>query len=185
MKIERGGLLVVFWGVFFNVHVCWVRIGWSTMLIWGYEYLCVTHKPVWRNNQAAGIAARRRHTSHTQAAHLHWVHTSDCTSGVTCSVHDDCSNPSPPRYPPPPKFVFSPKAKKKKNPWHSPSHGEKDGVTADSPLRRGHRVLQGCEQSARDVLLFTVRPRVGSESVGRVWGDADWQFPVLALRLPG
>lgn len=35
------------------------------------------------------IAALLLHTNHTQAAHLYWLHTSDCTSGVTCSMHDD------------------------------------------------------------------------------------------------
>lgn len=49
-----------------------------------WTWIFMSHGLVGRHN---GIAAPWRHTSHTQAAHLHWFYTCHYTSGVTCSVH--------------------------------------------------------------------------------------------------
>lgn len=108
-----------------------------------------------------GIAARRRHTSHTQAAHLHRVHTSDCTSGVTCRVHDDCSNP-----PPPQKIshqhVSSPKDKKKYLP---PFFSRREGR---SRCRQRTQNAAGMRAKCAGRFIIHRAASRGSESVGIV-----------------
>lgn len=127
-----------------------------------------------------GIAARRRHTSHTQAAHLHWVHTSDCTSGVTCSVHDDCSNPSPPCNPPKNQCVFSPK-EKKKNPGTLLLTAIGRSRCRQPATQRTQSAAGMRAKCAGGFIIHRAASR-GSESVGIARGEADWQFPVLALQ---
>lgn len=138
-----------------------------------------------------GIAARRRHTSHTQAAHLHWVHTSDCTSGVTCSVHDDCSSPSPPRFPPthpPPSSQISVYSHQKRGEKKSlaPFLSRREGRSRcrQPATQRTHSAAGMRAECAGRFIIHRAAWR-GSESVGIACGDAEWQFPVLALRHPG
>lgn len=62
------------------------------MLIWGELNIYVSHNLARGTIRTLGCgnqsAARWQHTGHTQAAHLHWFLTSDCTSGVTANKFD-------------------------------------------------------------------------------------------------
>lgn len=115
------------------------------------------------------IAALLLHTNHTQAAHLHWLHTSDCTSGVTCSMHDEfmcylwVSPPQP--------SVSSP--------------GLLAAVLLSCTYKKGSR---GVEDSAVRVWIkwmddFVMHHMAPRRSESRKSGlDTHWQFLMLSLQ---
>lgn len=148
------------------------RSGNANLRIW--IFICHTN---WTGGTIRGLCCKNQitalwqHTSHTQAAHLHWVHTSDYTSGVTCTVHNDCWGVFFPT------SVFSPKSLASvllRGRSAADTHGEKSRSWEDRECCRD------ASEVHETLLLFTVWPHMGRR-VQNSGCDTDWQFLILTL----